>query len=108
MSDSIDNKLESYIGYHVDIRGEDYGRILELISVTKNDQEYKVFVFSSGKRAEANSIVNYIRNSVHFPDGTDYVMRNRVRYAKAKVKGGAPAFGSSIRNVAKFTDSKGK
>jgi hypothetical protein len=65
-------------------------------------------VFSSGKRVEANSIYSYVKKSVHFPDGTDYVMRNRTKYAKAKSKGSSPAFGSSIRNVAKFADSKGK
>jgi hypothetical protein len=108
MSDNVDNKLNSYVGYHVTMGGEDYVRIMELIRVTKNDQEYKVFVFSSGKRAEANSVINYIRKNVQFPDGTDYVMRNRVKYAKAKGKGSSPAFGSSIRNVAKFADSKGK
>lgn len=108
MSDNVDDKLLSYIGHHVDVCGEDYGRIMELITVRKNDQEYKVFVFSSGKRVEAHSIMRYITKAVHFPDGTDYVMRNRVKYAKAKVKGGAPAFGSSIRNVAHFSSKKGK
>lgn len=108
MSDNVDDKLNSLIGQSVSIKGEDYGRIMELITVRKNDQDYKVFVFSSGKRVEANSIASYIRKAVHFPDGTDYVMRNRVKYAKAKGKGSAPAFGSSIRNIAKFADSKGK
>lgn len=108
MIDYGEDRLMSLIGHSVDIHGEDYGRIMELISVTKNDTVYKVFVFSSGKRVEANSVMSYIKRNVHFPDGTDYVMRNRVKYAKAKAKGGAAAFGSSIHNVAHFTNSKGK
>lgn len=108
MSDNVDDKLLRYIGHHVNVGDDDYGRIMELITVRKNDQEYKVFVFSSGKRVEAHSIVRFITTTVHFPDGTDYVMRNRVKYAKAKNKGGAPAFGSSIRNVARFSTKKGK
>ena len=95
-------KLDRMVGISVDIRGEDYGRIMRYECIVKDEKEYQVFVFSSGKKVEANSIIKYVNSAVHYPDGTDYVMRNRVKYAKAKGSTPSPAFGSSIRNTATF------
>lgn len=93
-------RLNKMVGLSIDIRGEDYGRIMDYDTVIRDGVEYKVFRFSSGKKVEANSLIAYMNSAIYYPDGTDYVMRNRVKYAKAKKSVPAPAFGSAIRNVA--------
>ena len=107
MSDMSD-KCEKMVGQFVSNNVADFGRIMRWEIVNKDGKDYYVFIFSSGRKVEANSLINYIAKKVHYPQGTDYVMRQRIAHRKAKGMSGGSLFGSSIKNIAHFRDSKGK
>jgi len=107
MSDMSD-KCEKMIGLYVSNKTGDYGRIMKWEIVNKDGKDYYVFIFSSGRKVEANSLIKYVETYIHYPQGTDYVMRQRIAHRKAKGMSGGSMFGSSIKNVAHFRDSKGK
>lgn len=104
----MEDKCNAIVGISYDVNGVDYGRIMSWEIVSKDGKDYYVFVFSSGKRVEANSLFDYIKKKIHYPQGTDYVMKLRAaRRAKHNQNGGS-FFGSTIKNVAYFPTQKGK
>ena len=107
MSDMSD-KCDKMIGLFVNNKTEDYGRIMRWEIVNKDGKDYYVFIFSTGRKVEANSLIHFVTKVVKYPQGTDYVMRQRIAHRKAKGMSGGSMFGSSIKNIAYFRDSKGK
>jgi hypothetical protein len=93
--DNLQQTCDGMIGLSFDIRGEDYGRIMRWVTVEKDGKTYYVFITSLGKKVEATSVIDYIRNAVRYPDGSDYVFAQRK--IKPKRKGG-PAFPNTISN----------
>lgn len=102
--DNIQELCDSMIGISFDVRGEDYGRILRWVCVEKDGKTYHVFITSLGKKVEASSAIHYIKNTVRYPDGTDYVLRQRKIKRKGKGNGG-DAFPATIRNRAYFSSN---
>jgi hypothetical protein len=93
--DNIEQVCESMVGLSVEIRGVDCGRIMRWVCVEKDGKTFYVFVFSSGKKIEATGVIHYVRNRVHYPSGSEYVLAQR----KIKPKfGGRPAFPNTISN----------
>jgi hypothetical protein len=90
------------VGKSVTVAGEDYGRIMRWVRVENNDKTINVFVFSSGRKVEAMSLIDYVKNKVYYPSGMSSVYRRR----KAKTKStGRPVFPTSIRNTAVFSSN---
>ena len=95
----MEDKCNAIVGISYDINGPDYGRIMRWEIVSKDGQDYYVFVFSSGKRVEANSLFTYIKKKINYPQGSDYAMKLRyARRAKHNNNGGS-FFGPTIRNI---------
>ena len=101
MSD-LDRACDEMVGKSVSVAGEDYGRIMRWVRVENNGKTINVFVFSSGRKVEAMSLIDYVKNKVYYPAGMSSVYRRR----KAKTKStGQPVFRSSISNVARFSSN---
>mgnify|MGYP006288972251 CR=1 FL=1 len=106
MSD-LQSQCDAMIGISIDIRGVDYGRIMDWSIVQKDGVDYYVFRTSLGKMVEATSYFEYKKHYIHYPQGSDYAFRMRRAGAKAKNKhqNGGSLFGSCIRNIAHFNVS---
>jgi hypothetical protein len=106
--DNLQEQCDRMIGISIDIRGVDYGRIMGWSIVQKDGKDYYVFRTSLGKMVEASSYFEYKKHYIHYPQGSDYVFRQRYAGAKAKNKhqNGGSFFGSSIRNIAHFPKGK--
>ena len=74
------------------------------VAVEKDDYTYHVLITSTGRKVEAVTLINYIKTKIHYPDGTDYVMRQRKIKPKRQ---GKPAFPSSISNKVYFRGQTG-
>lgn len=101
---SIAEACDKLIGLSIEINGEDYGRIMRWVTVEKDDYTYHVLITSTGRKVEAVTLLNYIKTKIHYPDGTDYVMRQRKIKPKRQ---GKPAFPSSISTKVYFRGQTG-
>jgi hypothetical protein len=94
------DKCDKLIGLSIDIRGEDYGRLMSWAKVVIDDDDYIVFTTSLGKKVEAVSLIYYLEHQVYYPTGSDQVFARR--RARGVNRGGRPAFGQSVSNRAWF------
>lgn len=100
----LEKMCDDLVGLSFDIRGVDYGRIMRWVRVQKDGDTFYVFITSLGKKVEAVTLIDYIKNKVYYPDGTEYVLRQR----KIKPKrNGSPAFPSGISTKVYFRGQTG-
>lgn len=106
MSD-IESKYRYYIGDNIVVNGNDYGTILSVETIVKEDKVVFVFVTDLGKKVETESYLRYIGiGRKVYPDGSAYAFRLREPKRKNRTISYVP--GKNIRNIAHFDSKKGK
>lgn len=79
MSNSnIMTRAKDLIGSRVSVRNDDYGVVIDVVSVVKNDITFCVVITDRNRRIEANSLFNNLTSATNqkvYPDGTAYSKR---------------------------------
>jgi hypothetical protein len=99
---SVLTKAKDLVGSRIAIKHEDYGVVVDVISVVKNDVAFIVVVTDKNRRVEASSLLksltSYSSQKV-YPDGSAY--SKRFVGPKAAYKAN-PVLVSGVPNIAKI------
>jgi hypothetical protein len=99
---SVLTRANGLIGSRIAIKHEDYGTVVDVISVIKNDVKFIVVVTDKNRRVEASSLLNtltsYSTQKV-YPDGSAY--SKRFVGPKASYKA-SPVLVAGVPNIAKI------
>lgn len=72
------DRAKRLIGSRISIKNDDYGIVVDVVAVVKNDMTFVVVVTDKNKRVEALSMFRNLTSATNkkvYPDGTDYSRR---------------------------------
>lgn len=90
------HRAKKLIGSRISIKHDDYGIVVDVVAVVKNDITFVVVVTDKNRRVEARSLFNNLTTATNqkvYPDGTDYSKR---------VAGPKASYRANAVNVAKI------
>jgi hypothetical protein len=103
----IESKYRYYIGNNIVVNGNDYGTIVSVQTIYKENKVVFVFVTDIGKKVETESYLRYLGIGCKvYPDGSAYAFR--LREPKRKTRNICYVPGKNIRNIAHFDNKNGK
>jgi hypothetical protein len=114
-NDIYQDRVIALLGTQLSNGVKDFGKIVDFITITENMSIRYVFVTDTGRKIDAGSALRFMQayrrklagenaTAIVFPDGSDTVMKRRVM--RVRRSGMHSVTGTSITNVAKFSDGE--